>query len=271
MEFSPVFGAPDEAERRSQAQWNGEDTSTQPPHEAHGQDDAIADAAAGAAGPHDAEAPVAEVAAPEGSEGPAAGEPETAPPDSPEAPQLHDFSPPFWDGSIAGDPSGPSSPPPFREDLAPPVPVFDAAAPSAPVLDAAAKIAAEANATAQALENLKRLLEDTRPDLEPVLTPMVESEPMVRPRPALQPDEPFGARAFSPAPRVEGLHIGPQTEAPAIAGTTAPMLPLTVPPPPERSSRKSLYLLGFLSGLGLSLMTGIVLYFVLYFVINTTG
>lgn len=270
MEFSPVFSALDEAERHAGAQWNGEDRSAQPSHEAHGEHDAVAaESASIAAVPDDAETLAPAGAAVEAPAGPPVGEPEAAPPA--QASQLHDFAPPFLDAPIGGEPFGSSSPPPFREDLAPPAPVFDAAAPAAPVLDAAAQIAAEANATAQALENLKLLLENNRPDLEPVLRPMVRPEPMVQRQPMVEPDEAFGVRAYSPPPRVEGLRIGPQTEAPSLAGTTAPLLPLAVPPPSERGSRKGLYLLGFLSGLGLSLMTGIVLYFVLYFVINTTG
>jgi hypothetical protein len=107
-----------------------------------------------------------------------------------------------------------------------------------------------------------------------------EPPPVPPERATLYPEQPFGPRGFEPprvaegglrfGPQAEGgLRIGPQTEAPMLAGTMAPMLPLPVPP--ERANRRSIYFLGFLSGLGLSLMTGIVLYFVLYFVINTTG
>jgi hypothetical protein len=51
-----------------------------------------------------------------------------------------------------------------------------------------------------------------------------------------------------------------QQEPPFMGGhEPAPLLPLPVPP--QRASSRGVYLLGFLTGLALSLMAGVVLYF----------
>jgi hypothetical protein len=280
-ERSPGFSAFDAPERRAETERNGEAASAtlygagppMPPGSA--EHDSIedllvppqelrvrvsGDAVLNGAGPVDAGAPPAsgDLAMPP------VHEPVDALPEHDPGPALHGFSPPFPDFSVGAGPLGSSGPPPFREELVPPTPVLDATAPSAPVLDVAAQIAAEADATQQALENLQRMLESNLPDLEPATVQPERPEPMVQPEWAFTP-----RGGFPPPPRVDGLRIGPHTEAPSLAGTMAPMLPLPVLP--EHSSRKSIYLLGFLSGLGLSLMTGIVLYFILYFVINTTS
>jgi hypothetical protein len=93
---------------------------------------------------------------------------------------------------------------------------------ASPMFDAAAKIAAEANATAEALENLKQLLMQSVPPEAP------------------------------PSLSLRG-------EASSFMGSeAAPLLPLPVPP--AEPPRGSIYLLGFLTGLGLSLMAGIALY-----------
>jgi hypothetical protein len=84
------------------------------------------------------------------------------------------------------------------------------------------KIAAEANATAEALENLKRLL--------------------------MQGGPPEASRSMN----LRG------EASPFVASEPAPLLPLPVPP--AEPTRKGIYLLGFLTGLGLSLMAGIALY-----------
>jgi hypothetical protein len=267
-EVFSIFNALDTAERRAETEWNGKaepgsiEDLLVPPQELRVR--LGGDAVLNGAAPWDAEASPRTVI--EALEMPPFREDSVALSE----PALHNFSPPFPDSSVDAGPFRPSGPPPFREELAPPTPMLDAAAPSMPmlddaapsmpVLDAAAQIAAEADATAQALENLQRLLESKLPD-EPT-RPVAHS--------AAQPDRAFGAHAFSPPPMVEGMRIGPQTEAHSLAGTMAPMLPLRVPSE-FRSGRGGIYLLGFLSGLGLSLMTGIVLYFILYFVINTTG
>jgi hypothetical protein len=94
-----------------------------------------------------------------------------------------------------------------------------------PMFDAAAKIAAEANATAEALENLKRLLTQSAPPEAP------------------------------PTVNLRG------EASPFVGSEPGPLLPLPVPP--AEPPRRSIYLLGFLTGLGLSLMAGIALYFLI--------
>ncbi len=124
-----------------------------------------------------------------------------------------------------------------------------------PLVDAAAKIAAEANATAAALDNLERLLGQRPPHLHAAA-------------PAYQPDpfrDPPGERAVSRIPRadslrlrMQGLEAEPPSHAPYHAPAPLPPMPLPVRPP---SSGRSIYLKGFLAGLVLSLMAGLVLYF----------
>ena len=145
---------------------------------------------------------------------------------------------------LAEAPTRPAPPsyPPYRELPAAAEPVE----PQPPLFDASAKIAAEANATAEALENLRRLLGHKLPALdreEPAVRADHWAERMVRPPPTHDPP-PLQMR-FDPAQFA--------TYAPA------PFLPLPVPP--ARSSSKSIYLLGFLTGLVLSLMAGAALYF----------
>ncbi|HEY1244006.1 MAG TPA: hypothetical protein VGF29_04155 [Hyphomicrobiaceae bacterium] len=105
--------------------------------------------------------------------------------------------------------------------------------PPQPMFDAAAKIAAEANATAEALDHLKRLLVENVPVGEPV-----RSAADAGPLNLLGDPAQFAIRE------------------------RVPMLPLPVPP--ERTRVKGIYLMGFLTGLALSLMAG----FVLYLLIN---
>ena len=97
---------------------------------------------------------------------------------------------------------------------------------ASPMFDAAAKIAAEANATAEALENLERLLTQSvpAPEAPPAVNLRGESSPFVGTQPG-------------------------------------PLLPL--PGPPAEPPHSSIYLLGFLTGLGLSLMAGVALYFLI--------
>ena len=118
--------------------------------------------------------------------------------------------------------------------------------PSSPFLDAAAKIAAEANATAEALDNLKRLLDQKLPHLQPVETAYRTDPSSERIVPAAMP-------AGGPGQR---MHAEPP---PFMGHEPAPLLPLPVPPQP--ADGRSVYLLGFLTGLALSLMAGAVLYF----------
>lgn len=117
----------------------------------------------------------------------------------------------------------------------------------APILDAAAKIAAEAEATADALDNLKRLLGQKLPHLEPA-APSGRFEHTFEH--AMPPPEPGPSLRFD-------LRADPYAPA-----HPAPLLPLPVAPP--RRSSRGVYLLGFLTGLALSLMAGAALYFVLH-------
>lgn len=104
--------------------------------------------------------------------------------------------------------------------------------------EAKAKIAAEANATAQALDHLQRLLTQTT-------VPPATAAP--------QP-------AFPPPPR--DAHLNGLATAPAFQrDDLASMLPLSMPP--EHTSGRSVYLLGFLTGLVLSVMAGAALYFLI--------
>jgi hypothetical protein len=106
----------------------------------------------------------------------------------------------------------------------------------APMFDAAAKIAAEASATAEALENLKRMLGQHVADA--AATPQPQQPP--------------------PLPRrYAQAHFRPDPE-PYAASAGALLMPMPVAPRHARS--KSIYLLGFLTGLGLSLMAGVALY-----------
>jgi hypothetical protein len=116
-------------------------------------------------------------------------------------------------------------------------PALDAAA----RVDATSKIAAEANATAQVLDNLQRLLDRTVSPAAP--QPQAYSQ--------AQPHHPHN----------EPFHL-PQDEPGPFAREMPSMLPLSLPPP-ERTGSKSVYLLGFLTGLLLSVMAGAALYFLI--------
>lgn len=172
-------------------------------------------------------------------------DPAEAPPDPPPTPSFPGFSagPPFPDPSGVAQSAELSHPPPFfRSELEP--------NPAPPMLDdPAAQIAAEATATAEALDNLRHLLKNKLPDLE-------DAEPASR-----QPDR-TGERVVSSPPLVDDLRMNLEPELPPFAGRqTTPLMPLMpLPLPPERSSR-GVYLLGFLTGLALSVMAGAVLYF----------
>jgi hypothetical protein len=115
--------------------------------------------------------------------------------------------------------------------------------------DAAARIAAEADATAAALENLERLLEQKRPYLQAVA-------PAYRPDPFLERATPSAAQADSLRLRMQRLE--PEPPSFPRPPERAPLLPLPTPPP---RGRRSVYIVGFLTGLALSLMAGLVLYF----------
>ena len=151
----------------------------------------------------------------------------------------------------------PMAPPSFRGPLEPSsahgfpepqvMPAYTDPAESAaqPMFDAAAKIAAEAQATAEALDNLRGLLAHGAPgQQEPIELPGHD--------PALD----LGHTPGYASVRFN-LH-GDQTPFPSSG--PAALMPMPLPVPPERSGIKGIYVLGFLTGLGLSLMAGIALY-----------
>jgi hypothetical protein len=109
-----------------------------------------------------------------------------------------------------------------------------------------AKIAAEANATAQALDNLQRLLSKTAPSAAPAPQPQ-PVRPQPRPQRPQRPRDVHRNRQANPAPF-------PHRER---ADRLSP------PVPGEWAGGKSIYLLGFLTGLALSLMAGAALYFLI--------
>jgi hypothetical protein len=112
---------------------------------------------------------------------------------------------------------------------------------------ASAKIAAEANATAQALDNLQRLLTMT-------VTPP--------PAPPTAQQRPYRPQAAPTRPRNDYHQHRHQEPAPFVH-EMARMLPLPMPPPRERVGGGNVYLLGFLTGLALSMMAGAALYFLI--------
>jgi hypothetical protein len=201
-------------------------------------------------------------------------EPEATPPaEVPPASEL----PPAFELSPASEPA---PEPPYMEPYAalpeeppaaPSFPVFSVASPypephtgfeeedpylrpepppeAPPHVDAAARIAAEADATAAALENLERLLEQKRPSLH-------MAAPAYRPDPFLEPAAPTAAQANSLGLRTHRMEPDPRSFP--RPPERAPLMPLPMPPP---RSRRNVYLIGFLTGLALSLMAGAVLYF----------
>jgi hypothetical protein len=132
---------------------------------------------------------------------------------------------------------------------------LETAEPADPVRAAAARIAAEATATAQALESLKKLLESNRlPDPEAVVAPprQVQRPPLIQPEPPRQ-RPPAPPPAVSPSMRATaGLppYIAPPPATP----------PLPVPIFQPQASGGRIYLLGFLAGFGLALVAGAMLY-----------
>jgi hypothetical protein len=183
------------------------------------------------------------------------------PADLDQEPRYAEFQPhveedPPFSGFSASSPSSAAEARTFREPS--PIPAEPVQPQSSPLYDAAAKIAAEANATAEALENLKRMLGQKLPDLQPVVT-SYGTEPDDIERSWIEPARPATPLADSLRLRMQGLEVEPPTFPSA---PSAPLMPL--PQAPRRSSR-AVYVLGFLTGLVLSLMAGLVLYF---FIIN---
>jgi hypothetical protein len=110
-------------------------------------------------------------------------------------------------------------------------------------VDAEAKIAAEAQATADALDNLRGLLAPGTPaGQEPIELPGHD--------PALDP-----GHTPSHAHLRLNLHGDPTPFPPSGPAALMPM-----PVSPEGNGIRGIYVLGFLTGLGLSLMAGIALY-----------
>jgi hypothetical protein len=109
--------------------------------------------------------------------------------------------------------------------------------------EATAKIAAQANATAQVLDNLQRLLSKT-----------------VSPAPSAPQPQPVRPHDPPHSPHSAAFHR-PRDPMP-FTRERAPMLPLPVPPP-ERTGSKKVYLLGFFTGLVLSVMAGAALFFLI--------
>jgi hypothetical protein len=109
---------------------------------------------------------------------------------------------------------------------------------------ASAKIEAEANATAQALDNLQRLLNKTAAPAAP---------------PPSQPQQSFRPQAATHRPHKPHFQL-PKDDP--YVHEMAPMLPLPVLPSEDAADRR-VYLLGFLTGLVLSVMAGAALYFLI--------
>jgi hypothetical protein len=169
----------------------------------------------------------------------------TAPTHSAPSPVAAVDSPGFkpsedWQG-FAGD--APHAPP---VATSPDAAMMQRMQPLSSALDAAVRLAADANVAAEALENLKRLLEHKQ-QVERMLPQFAGGSPEVAQEPAHIPAEP------SPLPLP--LHSDPH----AGNGSTHPSLPpRRKRPPPER---RGLDVTGFMAGFALSWAFGVVLYF----------
>jgi hypothetical protein len=106
-----------------------------------------------------------------------------------------------------------------------------------PMFDAASKIDAEAQATADALDNLKRLLAHTAPGLE---------EPVAPPG--------YGYAPGQARRNLQGDPMAFPSDGPAA------LIPMPMPVPPESGRYRGIYALGFLTGIGLAVMAGAALY-----------
>jgi hypothetical protein len=123
--------------------------------------------------------------------------------------------------------------------------------PLASALDAAAKLAADANAAAEALENLKRLLERQLPN--------VAAGPEPSPPPAdaeMRPPAPAAPASPPPLPSLP-LRAAGDADAPQ---QPAPQLPMPMSPRHMPEERRRLDVRGFLAGFALSWAFGLVLY-----------
>jgi hypothetical protein len=190
-------------------------------------------------------------------------EPQSA---APSFPMFSLVSPPPEADTGFDEPALPPPDPPLHELPEPPPP--EPAPPELrPRLDAAARIAAEANATAAALENLERLLAQNRPHPhEPEPEPWAyQPDPFIAPAPPPPPMESprlrmriGGSEPPLPSPFAEPPLASPFPEPPRPSPFPAPLLPLPARPP---RGRRSIYVVGFLTGLLLALLAGAILLF----------
>jgi hypothetical protein len=189
----------------------------------------------------------------------ASGEPDAPAEDSGKPPYADDarFSPFFgrvWAPAFAERPDAPggqsypelsdladraqaASPQPFIEPLVMPAYPEPAEPAAPPMFDAASKIEAEAQAAADALDNLKRLLASRTPG----------------------PEQPIESPGDSPAAGYAGFNLQGDP-SPFPSGGPAALMPMPMPAPPERGRMRGIYALGFLTGLGLAVMAGVALY-----------
>ena len=127
--------------------------------------------------------------------------------------------------------------------------------PSASALDAAARLAADANAAAEALANLKRLLERQLPNVAASPAPAATAEPE-----AAVPATPAPvalAPAMAPQPPSLPLHAMRDGSG---RTTLRPAMLAPLPPRAARPERTLLDVRGFLAGFALSWAFGVVLY-----------
>jgi hypothetical protein len=120
-------------------------------------------------------------------------------------------------------------------------------------LDAAARLAADANAAAEALANLQRLLERQLPNVAASPAPAGTAEPAIPPMPI-----PVAvAPAMAPQPPSLPLHAVRDATG---RTTLRPAMLAPLPPRHARPERTRLDVRGFLAGFALSWAFGVVLY-----------
>ena len=169
-----------------------------------------------------------------------------APTVSPQATEPPAADPPEFEGdAVTTTEAAASSETP--QDFDAPPHVDEQAPPSEILQDAAARIAAEASATAAALENLKRLLVDNRPEPEiAVLHNLLEPSP--------ERTEPPPIPAYRPPARLP-ITPPPMVEPPEATASLAPFPDEDLPP------RRPVAAVGsFFAGFALSWVLGAVLY-----------
>ena len=139
---------------------------------------------------------------------------------------------------------------PVREGGAP-----DNVRPLTSALDAAARLAADANAAAEALANLKRLLERQLPNVAASPAPAASAEPEAA---VTQTPAPVAvAPAMAPQPPSLPLHAMRDGSG---RTTLRPAMLAPLPPRAARPERTLLDVRGFLAGFALSWAFGVVLY-----------